>query len=149
MAPPEKSSASSEFDYAPGWKPNPGDVVKGTVTEINEYAGGGYGSYPIVTLAQENGDGEVALHCFHTALRNQLAELGVQVGDNVGVFYKGKVQKASGDGTYESYRVKRLNRGAPRAFDWAREREAAVADPTPTELHAPLETREEDNDIPF
>ncbi len=119
---------ATEFDYAEAWRPEPGDVIKGEVTEVTEYAGGGFGSYPIITIATD--DGERAVHCFHTVLRNEMARLDVQPGVPIALLYKGKVDGKDGGASYESYRVKRLDQQG-RKFDWADERKAAQDDPTP------------------
>jgi hypothetical protein len=110
-------TTEESFDYPEGWKPKPGSVVKGPVTEVTTYSGGNFGAYPIVTIKTEAG--EVAAHAFHTALRNQLAELNVQPGDEVAILYQGKKQKRDGSGSYESYRVKRLGQEGQK-FDCRR-----------------------------
>jgi hypothetical protein len=148
-------TTEESFDYPEGWKPKPGSVVKGPVTEVTTYSGGNFGAYPIVTIKTEAG--EVAAHAFHTALRNQLAELNVQPGDEVAILYQGKKQKRDGSGSYESYRVKRLGQEGQK-FDWSQERQWAAEDPVPSDVpgdteglrdvHRPLETREE-ADVPF
>jgi hypothetical protein len=81
---------SVDFSTAEGWRPNPGDVAEGKVTEISEYDGG-YGSYPVVTI--ETDEGKVALHAFHTVLRNELARLNVQVGEPLAVLYAGNSRR--------------------------------------------------------
>ena len=56
---------SISFDYPEAWRPAPNDRLEGTVTEITEYDGGGYGSYPILTV--DTRDGQKAVHCSHGA----------------------------------------------------------------------------------
>jgi hypothetical protein len=134
------------FDYAPAWRPDPGAIIDGTVTEITTYDGGGYGRYPIIVLRLHDG-GEFAVHAFHTVLRNELARLDVQVGEHVAIFYGGPRETRSGDGSYESYRVKCPDR-QPARFKWGgaavdgEPTDGGDFDPTPAAVPA-------DEDIPF
>ena len=98
-------------EFAPAWKPASGDKIVGTVTDLTSREGE-YGTYPIVTL--NTGDREVALHCFHEVLANELARIAPKVGDRVGVKYVGK----DPDKGYHRYRVRRDGDGD--TFDWGR-----------------------------
>jgi hypothetical protein len=100
-----------DTDYAPAWRPNPGDKVIGTVTAL-DVRDGTYGSYPIVTI--DTGDGELALHCFHEVLANELAKIAPKIGDRVGVKYAGKRPERG----YHIYRVQRD--GDDTEFAWNR-----------------------------
>lgn len=106
---------SVKFDYPAAWRPSPGETLEGTVTEITEYDGGGFGGYPILTVGTE--DGEKAVHAFHTVLRNELAKLDIQVGEKVAILYGGKQRSKDGSVEYEGYRVKAPDR-KPRRFAW-------------------------------
>ena len=106
---------SVKFDYPAAWRPSPGKTLEGTVTEITEYEGGGYGGYPILTV--DAAGGEKAVHCFHTVLRNELAKLDIQVGEKVAILYGGKQRSKDGSVEYEGYRVKAPDR-KPRRFAW-------------------------------
>jgi hypothetical protein len=106
------------FDYAEAWRPDPGDILEGVVTEITTFDGGGYGPYPILTVRAEASENSAkAVHCFHTVLRNELARLDVQVGEQVAILYAGPQQTKDGTATYEGYRVKVPSR-TPKKFDW-------------------------------
>jgi hypothetical protein len=132
---------TTEITYPEAWRPNPGDTLEGVVKEVEPYDGGGYGSYPIVTL--ETDDGEVACHAFHAVLRNELARKNVQPGDRVEILYGGKRTSAGGT-QYESYRLKLPDR-AGQKFDWSAERAAAEQDDPTYEgvrLNEPIETKE-------
>jgi hypothetical protein len=131
------------FDYAKAWRPDPGDILEGVVTEITEYAGGGYGDYPIVTVKQDDGT-SLAAHCFHTVLRNELARLDVQAGEGIAILYAGPQQTRDGKATYEGYRVRMPDRVAKR-FNWA---PAADADSTAA---GDLESSDagDDDNLPF
>jgi hypothetical protein len=148
---------SDRFDYAQAWRPGPGDVLKGTVTEITEYHGGGYGSYPIVTVTLEEdcraGDtelkagSEVAVHAFHTVLRNELARLDVQIDEPIAVLYGGTQRTKDGSTNYEGYRVRMPGR-TPKRFNWGN----GDGDPTgPDDLVRPDDEppKPDDGDPPF
>jgi hypothetical protein len=97
-----RSSISDRLDkeYAPAWRPEPGDKLVGVVVEVGENDAG-WGDYPVVTVMDDDGN-EAAVHAFHTVLRNELT--AAVVGDRVGIIYKGKVTGNNGT-EYESYRV--------------------------------------------
>jgi hypothetical protein len=140
---------NSEFDFPAAWWPSPGDVLKGTVSEIDVITGE-YGGYPCVTV---DGDDRVAVHAFHTVLRNELAKRNVQVGDQIEILYGGKSGPKATD--YERYRVKNLIR-QPKEFDWGAGRDpddstdAAVFEPEVPADDADLRERAgESDDVPF
>jgi hypothetical protein len=121
------TQVTDRFDYAQAWKPGPGDVLRGTVTEITEYHGGGYGSYPILTVTldedcrangtEHKAGSELAIHAFHTVLRNELARLDVQIDESIAVLYGGRQRTRDGSTNYEGYRVKTPGR-QPQRFNW-------------------------------
>jgi hypothetical protein len=139
-------------DYAPAWRPVPGEKVIGAVTALDAREGA-YGTYPIVTL--ETDDGEIALHCFHEVLQNELAKIAPKIGDRIGVKYVGKHPERG----YHVYRVQRD--GADDEFAWgqfgADEPAAPPASDVPNDFPAygepPAETTKpgggDDADVPF
>jgi hypothetical protein len=136
-----------DADYAAAWRPNPGDKVIGTVTAL-DVRDGTYGAYPIVTLDTE--DGEVALHCFHEVLANELAKIAPKIGDRVGVKYAGKHPERG----YHIYRVQRD--GDDTEFAWGRfggETAGAPASDLPEVADSgygqPPKSKDDDDDIPF
>ncbi len=107
-------------DHAPGWKPEPGAKVIGTVTDVTTLDGT-YGVYPIVTVDQEGGAGPVAVHGFHTVLKGELARLQPKRGDQIGIIYKGEVQNKN-DPTKSSHIYKVIVESPDPATggpDWA------------------------------
>lgn len=98
-APPEPD----EFEFAEGWKPEPGDVIKGVVEDLS-LAYSEYGNYPVVTIRTD--DGSVAVHAFHQTLRGKLEELQPVKGDTIGVKYYGEVKPEGAKRSYHKYRVK-------------------------------------------
>lgn len=97
-------------DFAPAWKPSPGDKLVGIITDLST-RDGEYGTYPIVTVRSE--DGEYALHAFHEVLQNELARVAPKVGDQLGIKYVGK----DPDKGYHRYRVRR---DGDESFNWGR-----------------------------
>jgi len=134
---------------AAGWRPNPGDVLIGEVVELGEREGFAGVRYPLVTVRTEAGE-HVAVHGFHTVLRDELARAQPRVGDTLGVAYHGLVEK--GDSKYELYRMKVVptdasdpSRGEP---DWAAI--AADAAGEREQLGEPVDFEPaSDDDIPF
>jgi hypothetical protein len=118
-------------EFAQAWKPDPGDVLVGEVIELSE-RDGGYGSYPIVTVRQDNGE-EAAFHAYHTVAASQLAEQRPAIGERVGIKYRGRVKGDGPHGPYHSYTVK-VDRPAERkrlgderrSFEMRRKREDAT-----------------------
>lgn len=97
-----------------GWRPEVGDVVIGEIDEVTT-GNGDFGEYPLLII--EKGDGSyVAVHAFHSVLKNELNSLAPSVGDTIGVKYLGPTEPKGGlkkgMSAYESYRV-RLDRKSP------------------------------------
>jgi hypothetical protein len=117
--------SEQDFQFAPAWRPEAGDILEGKVTEVTSRVTD-YGEYPIVTLDTEEGrtkdnemiSGEIAVHGVHTSLRNQIADGKPQPGDYVGVWFQGLVRRNDADDFY-GYRMKidRVARMAPAVFD--------------------------------
>lgn len=104
-----------DVEFAPAWRPDPGDKLSGEVVGIGERAGE-YGSYPIVTLRRDDGE-ELALHAFHSVLASELAALRPKLGDRLAVRYDGKKQTRTGTGSYHGYKV--VKDGDEQAVDWS------------------------------
>lgn len=104
--------ATSGFDIdrlldseIPGWKPEPGDKVVGTVVNLETGGEGStFGSYPLLTLELDSTGELLMVHAFHSVLRRELARKSVGMGDRVGIKYLGS--RDGGEfGKFESYRV--------------------------------------------
>jgi hypothetical protein len=59
-----------DSEFAPGWKPSPGDKIEGVITGLSEREGN-FGKYPIATIRQDNGE-ELACHAYHAVLAPSL-----------------------------------------------------------------------------
>jgi hypothetical protein len=143
-----------DFKFAQGWEPNL-DIVEGAVTSI-DIRRGEYEPYPVVTIVPDDGK-SLAVHAFHTSLKNQLADLDVQVGDRIAILHLGRQRTKDGKREFEGYRVKKLG-GESKKIDWDT---LAETDPAPTSDipvlipeappevgHAPS-SAEVDDDVPF
>ena len=97
-------------DYAPAWRPEPGDSFIGTVVELSEREGN-YGSYPIVTMRSASGE-ERAVHAFHEVLASEFARVAPKIGDELGIKYLGMHAERG----YHRYRVRRA--GASAELNW-------------------------------
>jgi hypothetical protein len=142
------STIHDELDreFAPAWKPEPGDKLVGIVTDLST-RDGEYGTYPIVTVRSE--EGELAAHCFHEVLANELARVAPKVGDHIGIKYAGK----DPDRGYHRYRVRR---DGDQSFDWGRfgDPDAAPSKATASDVAAdteglPVGGGGSDDDVPF
>ncbi len=81
------------------WRPEPGDQIAGTVLSV-EMNTSEYGDYPVIELDVPAGP-IVAVHAFHTVLRNQIDRAGCERGDFFASRYEGRV----GDKDMASYRT--------------------------------------------
>lgn len=100
-------------EAAPGWRPEPGEQLVGTIVEISS-ATGDFGEYPLLVVEKTDGTGDVAVHCFHTVLKSEVAAKRPSEGDKIGIKYLGIPTGKK----YESYRVV-LDRQTPAAStDW-------------------------------
>lgn len=132
---------------AQGWRPEVGEKLVGIILEVSE-GESEYGRYPLL-IVDSTGD-YIAVHAFHTVLKNELSRLRPQPGDTIGIKYLGKPPGKS----YESYRVAldRKNSTAAGA-DWDAHAAAAQAElgtdgqaPVPTASSTPVD---DDGDEPF
>jgi hypothetical protein len=128
-------------DDAPAWRPEPGDQLAGTITDL-AVIDRGHGPYPCVTIRRQDGS-SAAWHAFHDVARAELAKIAPQVGDPLAVTYQGKHPERG----YHRWRV----HGDAAPFDWQRFGDA----PAPTALPAPTPAAPApaapapDDDLPF
>jgi hypothetical protein len=114
-----------DFEFAPSWRPIPGDILEGTVTERSTRATE-YGEYPILTLETESGRtkddgivaGEISVHAIHTALKNQVEDLDPKKGDYVGILFQGKIAREDAEDFF-GYRLKVTRNGGSAGPDLA------------------------------
>jgi len=147
-----------EKDYAPAWRPNPGDALVGEVTDLSANTGYDGAPYPIVTVRQDDGR-ELALHAFHTVARNELAKQRPQIGERIGIKYTGEKATADGRGKFHGYRVA-VDR-PQAAFDWGTYGDGDASEPAAPQSDVPRDgfeygqppaqagTATPDDDVPF
>lgn len=121
---PKPPHDDSEFEFAPGWRPNVGESLTGTVV-ARDKGENEYGPYVILTLRPDKGrtihvqdpDGEaraiqteetdaVAVHCFGTVLGNSVKKVRPKVGERI-AFKKG-----------EKYLRKGVDESRAKTSDW-------------------------------
>lgn len=81
--------AAKELNTAPAWRPEPGDTIVGEVTGLRMGNDTGYGTYPIVVMKREDGT-TASVHAFHTLLREQLKDMGCNIGMRIAISYDGE-----------------------------------------------------------
>lgn len=140
MTPTERTISDRLDHCAEGWRPEVGDKVIGTIVELDE-TDGGFGTYPVVTILTDEGD-EVAVHGFHTVLKNELAKKRPKVGDRIGISYGGKAKGKS----YERYRV--ILEQDRSELDWERIESESQAD-LERETGTSARPETDDDDVPF
>ena len=148
-----------EQGTAPAWRPDQGDddLLVGTVVDIDRGTSD-YEPYPLLTIIKEDGT-EVAVHAFHTVLKNELIRQQPQLGERIGIKYLGEQQTKPGSRfkSFIGYRVK-VDRAAGE-FDWSKIGAAPdptdvnpAYDPEPDGLKAAAKVtvpETDDSDIPF
>jgi len=97
-----------EQETAPAWMPEQGQSVFGEVIALKMGMSPAFGNqepkaYPIIVLRTEHGP--VSLHAFHTMLKDGFREIGVHIGQRVGVSYDGTKLKNSARNTPEDKRM--------------------------------------------
>lgn len=151
--------SETNLDYAPGWRPDEGELIVGKVVELG-VGNGQWGQYPIVTIRDASTDEDVAVHGFHHSLRNRLLELKPRQGERIGIQYKGKRASKSHPGQMVAVYIVRIDgRDAEDAWGALTPAGEPVATPerAPQETTLPLEASAfapepvtpDSDDIPF
>ncbi len=150
----DETAPQTENEFPTGWRPEPGDSIAGTVTDIST-GQGAYDPYAIVTIKPDAGGPEIAVHAFHTVLRRELARRRPKVGSHLDIAYLGK--KGEGREAYHLYRVR--GQGDAGGYDWGRDDpdagsgDAPASDITPdvAELVTvpPAAATADDDSVPF
>lgn len=144
-------SDALDKDYAPAWRPEPGDKLVGVVVDLSEREGLD-GIYPIVTVRTDDGT-DVAFHAFHTVAANELAKLRPKIGDQIGIKYVGRIQGANSRSSYHGYRVRTI--GTTQGVNWSRYGDSEEPDAAPnvpvvaTDTPAPAVSSQFGDDVPF
>lgn len=104
-------------DYAQPWSPQAGDEITGRIATIDS-RDGGYGEYPIITIALEDGR-EVAIHAYHSILVAELAKLEPRIDETIAIAYRGLKTARDGRSSYHLYAVHMPDRPPPK-FAWSK-----------------------------
>jgi hypothetical protein len=144
------------LNYAEGWRPEEGDTLIGTVTDVSIGRSNFGGSYPIVTVQPDDGTAEVAVHGFHAALRARFMELQPEPGERIGIKFVAKEAHKSAPGqTVAKYIVRIEGRGTANVWGnlAADDKMAPVPQSDVPEGFTPVDTPpakpDADDDIPF
>lgn len=122
----ESHDSGMNLENAEGWRPEVGEVLTGTVTDIaRAWSDHKNGFYPIVTVKSDSGSSkidegtEVAVHCFHTVLYNRVVELRPVIGERIGIKYVAATEKGGKGGNNKPaiYNVKIEGRSAEGVWD--------------------------------
>lgn len=93
---------------APGWKPEVGDTIAGTLVDITEGSSPKYGPYPLLILETPSGN-FVGIHSFHHVLRTEFdrrtSNGTLKVGDLIALQYIGISAGKNGGNDFENYRI--------------------------------------------
>lgn len=101
-------------DDAPGWRPEAGDSLIGKITDISS-RDGGYGVYPILVVDEEETGRRLAVHCFDTVLRGEVAARAPRIGDVVGFKCLGRQQpKTPGGQPYNGWKFRIFEQAAQK-----------------------------------
>lgn len=73
---------------AQAWRPNPGDTLTGALVH-RDLRTTEHGTYPVVYLAPEGWDGLIAVHAFHTTLKDGFKTLAPTRGEFISITYAG------------------------------------------------------------
>lgn len=98
-----------------GWLPQEQPKIGGKVVDISEAVSDFQkspenpdGKYPMVVIETPSGK-LVAIHCFHTVLRNEIVRRTnkgqLKIGDQIAIAYRGQGSASSGKNAPEMYRV--------------------------------------------
>ncbi len=97
------------------WEPTEdGDYIEGVVTALDTFDGGQYEPAPMVTIdcttvivgGAEQGPSSIRVLCGRSVLKREWESQAPQVGDTVGIAYKGlKQSKKPGGDDYHDYGV--------------------------------------------
>jgi hypothetical protein len=127
-------------DFPEGWKPSPGESIKGEVVDLDVRAGE-YGKYPIVVL--ETDGGRVAVHAFHEVLQSELARRSPKPGDTVEIVYRGKHPE-------RGYHLYQVSGDGDLAFSWNQFGGGVfVPDPDPASPGYANRGNPDEDDVPF
>lgn len=101
--PPAQDAALQD---AEGWRPNPGDVLKGEVVEIKRAWSDWTDSwYPLVIIRDQTRNENVGVHCFHATLQERLMAARPKIGDELEIAYLGKRPTKDGKREAAIYKV--------------------------------------------
>jgi hypothetical protein len=138
-----------EQGNARAWRPDQDDeaLLVGEVVDIDSGSSEYQGTYPILTVRKDDGE-EVAVHAFHTVLKNELVRQRPKAGERIGIKFLGEQATKPGS-LYKSfigYRVK-VDRAAGD-YDWSQVGAEPEPEPAAPPVDIPADANDDDS-IPF
>jgi hypothetical protein len=96
-----ETTTPDPFGFAPSWRPDQDDppTLEGEFTNLDE-GFSEYGSYPIVTITDDNGEMR-SWHAMTDIAKAQLVKATPKIGERLKIMYGGK--KASKNSSHEPY----------------------------------------------
>lgn len=148
-APPEPDTGGFDLDRegGEGWRPNPGDILTGTVLSINNrWSDWTNAFYPVLTIQPDGGGDPKSIHAFHAALFRRVLTLRPQEGERIGIKYHGEVENSDGKTKSKIYTLK-----VDRAPGSGHDPYAGLRSPGGKEAKEAVKASNEvsDDDIPF
>lgn len=105
MTTAEKGNTTNAATEPQGWRPEPGDVLTGTVSGIEKgWSDYTNSFYPIVTVKQEDGT-LTSVHCFHEILRQRMIDLRPEIGSEITVTCGERKPTKDGKREFQTYTV--------------------------------------------
>jgi hypothetical protein len=149
-----EQKAASEFglgELPEGWRPDEGSTIIGPVTELTTgWSDQQQSYYPIVVIHDELTDKDIAVHCFHFALKEKVTTLRPTVGERIGIRMGAKVPlKSNPSRSVQTYTVKIDGRTEDIWDKVDNPRVAAPAAQTQGRLVDVEPDAQSDDDIPF
>lgn len=83
------SVSTLDVALATAWRPNVGDELRGFLAH-REMRTTEYGTYPVIYIAPEEGQGLIAVHAFHQTLKDGFKTLKPTRGSLVSITYAGE-----------------------------------------------------------
>src|SRR5215469_1815617 len=138
--------------FAEGWRPEVGDMIVGVVTDISSYEGKFQDIVPVITIERDDGT-KVAVHCYHTVLKNRILELKPNIGETIGIKKTEIKELEEGKRSIHIYNVKVKGRGIADPYaNMGTSTRPGFREQAPPQSKTPLvdsAEAEEDDDIPF
>ncbi len=149
MAKTEEKNDTTTTNAPEGWRPEPGDMLVGTVAAVSRaWSDWSNSFYPLVTIKDEDGK-HTDVHAFHHTLKSRLMEVKPKVGERIEVVYEGKTKTKDGKREVAVYRVTFPDATGEEVWSSLDEQDSRAARAARPQSEIPVDTDGLDEDIPF